>query len=489
MPHTIISKDQAQLNQFFVNGFVEIDLNLSSDTHSAIYDETDRLFQTLQIGSNPHNNIMPMVSGLHEVLDDVNLKNAISNLLGPNYLIHPHRHCHTNFPSDKNDSPSMLQPFHKDGHAHKPRPRHREPHWLILFYSPQETWLDRGPTAVLPGTHLLGQLSSSPPSRTPPVISQDGNQLFVDETFWARQVMPLTGGPKAVLCHFDLGHGAMRNITNLPRYVHKFVAMRTQEPVSHQNLPELSTDDPIQAHLWRWLGQKCTLMTSKDEQDFDTWQRNLHAPDPTISTRAIYLSAAVAAAHRDRVIEALIDAVRRDVVHYAKDEVLNIPDAVNGLVLIKATNALFTMLASAESALIATAAYGFGQLRHVEALPHLLKLLEHENPGVCRHAISAIGLINAAKDRADDASLDALQRTFTLAEDWDVRLFIIQAVIRLGFDMRLLPLLIKALSDEHPYVSHFAMEQLCRFDCDEARRAVIEPLRRNRWFPDPFFPI
>ncbi len=488
MSNTSLPISDQHISDFLTNGYLEIELGLDCLDHQAIYMETDRLFQILKSGANPHNNIVPMIPSLHDVLDDGNLKNALTSLVGQNYLIHPHRHCHTNFPSERKVGPAMLQHFHKDGHAHRPRPRHREPRWLILFYSPQDTPLHRGPTAVIPGSHLLGNLSAQKPTKTLPSLSDFENGLITDSSFHLRNVKPLVGPPRVVLCHFDLGHGAMINSSVLPRYVHKFVVMRTEEPTLDSQLGTLNTEDPVLAHIWQWLGGTCAIEVGSGI-DIGQWQKRLQSKDPIESTRAIYQSELLTEQYYDSVVESLEEQIKRQINTYANDEVLNTADAVNGLVQIGAIERLLNMLESDCPALVATAAYGLGQLRSADALPRLRELIDHRNGGVVRHVISAIGIISSATQTQFELTLDTLSEKYASEQDWDVRLYIIQAVIRMGFVDAAIPLLRKATNDAHAYVSSFAIEQLCRFDSDIARQAVIEPLRRQRWFPDPYFAI
>lgn len=488
MTNSLTMLSDQQISSFLINGYLDIQLNLDCVDHESIYIETDRLFQTLKNGANPHNNIVPMIPKLHDVLNDTNLKDTLTALAGRNYLIHPHRHCHTNFPSERNPAPAMLQAFHKDGHAHRPRPRHREPRWLILFYSPQDTPLHRGPTAVIPGSHLLQNLSDRKPSETPPSLTETEDGFTTESSYYMRNVKPMNGAPRVVLCHFDLGHGAMINSSVLPRYVHKFVVMRTEEPTPRPELGTLHTDDPIQAHIWQWLGG-----TSKrrDEPDMniDQWQSRLQSKNLIESTRAIYESEIFARQDYDKVSDLLGEEINRQIDSYSDNEVLNTADAVNGLAQIGALDRMLEMLNYDSPALIATAAYGLGQLRCSDALPRLRELMDHPNSGVVRHVISSIGIISSATQVQFETSLHTLAQKYESEPDWDIRLYIIQAVIRFGFIDEALPLLSQAANDENAYVSSFAIEQLCRFDSDIARKAVIEPLRRQRWFPDPFFAI
>ena len=340
----------------------------------------------------------------------------------------------------------------------------------------------------MPGSHLLRNLSTQNPTKSPPLLSESENGLVTDSSYHIRNVKPMVGSPRAVLCHFDLGHGAMINSSILPRYVHKFVVMRTQEPKSDSQLNSLNIEDPILAHIWKWLGGTCENQDVTGV-DIDIWKMRLESEDPIESTRAIYQSEVFIKKDYNKAIELLSAQIRRELGAYADDEVLNTADAVNGLVQLGAIERLLDMLNDDRPAMVATAAYGLGQLRKVDALPRLRELINHPNEGVVRHVISAIGIISSATQAQLASSLNAFTQKYESEPDWDVRLYIIQAVIRFGFIDAALPLLCRAAKDEHAYVSSFAIEQLCRFDSDIARKAVIEPLRRQRWFPDPYFAI
>ena len=243
------------IQQFVEDGFVTLPSSLEKSVHTSLYESTKHLFRSMRDGFNPHNNVLPMLPRLWDVLDDPQLTTALSTLLGDHYLIHPHRHPHITPPTPDRTAPAMMQHFHKDGHAVKPRPRHREPWWLILFYYPQAVTLDNGPTGVLPGTHVLPVLQK-PSANTDaiPRITTRGDELLVDDSFVQRRVTPMTcpAGTMA-LCHFDIGHGAMLNVTEQYRWAIKFVVMRTERPSVTEPL-DIPTDNPTSHHLVSWLG-------------------------------------------------------------------------------------------------------------------------------------------------------------------------------------------------------------------------------------------
>ena len=364
---------------------------------------------------------LPMVPSLHRVLQEPNVSFWLETLLGRNYFLHPHRHCHTNFPRVSATTPAMFQPFHKDGHAHKPRPRHREPRWIILFYNPQDTPLVRGPTAVVPGSHLVAQHNLDRRNVFKRAeLERSGNALTLIEAGQRKRVEALSSAPGVTLCHFDLEHGGMTNGSVMPRYVHKFVFMRTERPTAHDRV--MDAQDSITAHLCQWLGRP--VRQSYELASFSDWQNDLVGNDPTMRSRAIYQSADMAKACRESaIIEALLEAVAKDITAYQYDEVLNIADAVNGLAQLDDRNPLVNLLDHHDSAYIANACYGLGQAREPIVIPRLIKLVDHVNPGVRRHAISALGIITGESPVDVSPVVAKLHAVIVNCHDWDVRLF------------------------------------------------------------------
>ena len=469
------------LQSFLEHGYVRIEPRMERAEHEDIYWSTDKVFRTIRPGFNPHNNILPMIPGLHAIFEDPAVKDGLKTILGENYLIHPHRHCHTNFPRVGAATPAMQQGLHKDGHAVRPRPRHREPRWLILFYSPQTTPPHRGPTAVLPGTHLLPELAYYT-KETPlvPPIERINGQLQLPKNYFQPNVDSLHGEPGVVLCHFDIGHGAMVNGSVLPRYVHKFVVMRTERPTPSSG-PRIDTENAIQSHLWRWLGYSDNRLF--EPMPLKEWQASLRSRDPLTRVEAYYQSPQLAEEQPSVVRDSLLEVTSQQLKRFDQDAVLNIADAVNGLAQLSDKSPLLDMLIEQQPGHIATGCYGAGQCRLEDALPTIHTLMHHSNPVVQRHAISAAGIISGESGVSLDATLDHLDELIRNHDDWDVRLYAVQALIRLGTSERSIPTLSCAAQDSNGYVSSFAMEQLCRIDTEAARRAVIEPLRRQRWFP------
>ncbi|CAE7946199.1 unnamed protein product, partial [Symbiodinium sp. KB8] len=89
------------------------------------------------------NNVFPAIPDLLDIYESPRVRGAIESLVGPGYLLHPHRYCHTS------ERPTP-QTWHRDsfwGHWH---PRNACPYWIMALYFPQDTPLELGPTEILP---------------------------------------------------------------------------------------------------------------------------------------------------------------------------------------------------------------------------------------------------------------------------------------------------------------------------------------------------
>ena len=85
------------------------------------------------------------------------LAGALQSLLGPGYIMNPHRHCHLNPPGGKGQS------WHKDCYVFDHNLRHPRFRWVMAFYYPQDTTPDMGPTGVLPGQQWYRTISDPDP--------------------------------------------------------------------------------------------------------------------------------------------------------------------------------------------------------------------------------------------------------------------------------------------------------------------------------------
>ena len=291
-----------QMRGFIVNGYVQVHTDLPAAVHETIFDRSEGLFRDArdrksEFGRNPQNNIVPMIPELRQVLEAPQVVGALTGILGPGYLLHPHRHCHPNYPATAKGGdgqpapqdngepaeqgnghapaagPRLTMVPHKDGHANGAKPRHRVPRWAILFYYPQDCPQEQGPTAVIPRSQYHNLLSHDPDLQHPsfdtqiphPQPAADG-RLLLPESYVHRTLLPLACPRGAVsIMHFDVGHSVLANLLQRMRYGHKFVFMRTGEPTApswncgaeHWQTPELPPEAPdneiVWTAIWNWL--------------------------------------------------------------------------------------------------------------------------------------------------------------------------------------------------------------------------------------------
>ncbi len=90
-----------QVRRFITDGF----LVLSPDVPASVHERIDeRLLWMVHKESNPGNNVLPMVPEMYEVLNSSVIRGALASVLGPDYVLHPHRFVHNNEPGKIDES-------------------------------------------------------------------------------------------------------------------------------------------------------------------------------------------------------------------------------------------------------------------------------------------------------------------------------------------------------------------------------------------------
>ena len=186
----------AQMRHFIVNGYVTVTTDLPAQFHDAVYEKTVSVFDK---EGNPGNNLLPRIPEIQEVFDDRNVRGALISLLGEDYYMQPHRHPHYNPPG------SGGQGMHQDGGKRWSHHTRR----LLVFYYPQDTPIELGPTGVVPMSHYFSTSEGSGVSPEQPVTGEAGTVAFAN---------------------YDLWHRAMPNSSEKRRYMMKFLYARMSEP-------------------------------------------------------------------------------------------------------------------------------------------------------------------------------------------------------------------------------------------------------------------
>ncbi len=226
--------DDAQMLSFIGQGYVKLHLPMGADFHAQVFADTEGVFAE---GQNPGDDIYDKVPLLHEVFAHPMMRGALTSILGDDYFMYPHRHCHLTPPQ------RQAQHDHKDSIPADHFVRQHRCRWAMAFYYPQDTTLAYGPTGVRPGTQYY--------------VSREA-ALQHDE-------IPMVGiAGDVVIVHYDVWHRGLTNSLAQNRYMNKFLFCRSSEPTapswhneSERLWPPMSwafnyNAAPIWHSIWDW---------------------------------------------------------------------------------------------------------------------------------------------------------------------------------------------------------------------------------------------
>ena len=223
----------AQMRRYVTDGFLVLQTGLPAVVHRHIRERCADVFATM---GNPGNEILEHNPAVQLVFADPVVRGALGSLLGDDFFMHPHRHCHQNVPG------APAQKNHKDSYEDDLNVRHHRSRWAMAMYYPQAVTTDMGPTGVTPGSQYLSD----------PASVADADEIAV------------TGDAGTVIIvHYDLWHRALRNVSGRPRYMLKFLFCRASEPIrpawapraAEWQAPADRAGDPLEplwAAVWRW---------------------------------------------------------------------------------------------------------------------------------------------------------------------------------------------------------------------------------------------
>ncbi len=479
----------AQMRDFIVNGHITVKTDLPRSFHETIYRKTQELTEK---EGNLGNNILPRVPELQAVFEEPAVRGAFTSILGENYAMHSHRHPHQNRPH------SDGQGFHKDSYWGYQKVRHHCPRWAMAFYYPQDSPLEIGPSAVLPGTQYYNTRITE---------NNDGELALSGEA-----------GTLTII-HFDLWHRAMANQTGKTRYMMKFQFIRMETPQApewnvtdpHWKLEDVDPATPghqsTWRHVWNWvagesnghstqsangdlakhiaaLSDDNADVRSRAADDLGTLGESAAEATPLliqalrdayepVSLNAAYTLGAIGAPAVPHLIEALSDnnnAARR-MAAYALAAVGE-----------PAVAALSEALQHSEEAVRLEAAYALAQIGSSaeSALPALMERTKDECVEVRRYLAEAFGGLGPIAAPAVPVLTDMLVSD----DDGQARFEAALALAQIGpASSDAIPVLVKAFNDENRYVRDNAVLALKRIDTPEAESALFDYLLMARWCP------
>ena len=418
----------SQVQAYLTNGYITVQTAHPPAGHQNIHQQIETLFAT---EGNPGNDILPKVPDLYQILRDPAVDGALQSLLGPSYLIHPHRHCHHNL------SGSEGQGMHQDSYENDQNVRHHRTRWTMAFYYPQDVSLDMGPTAILPATQYYNS----------------------SEQAYEREELPLCGRAGTVtIVHYDLWHRAMPNASDRDRFMVKFLFTRMGEPRApswdHRDgtWQAEGTDPPTELcrRAWDWMrGTDGTIAPTA--VSLDELRRALEAEAERL--RTVY----ALAARGEEAMPVLLNALRSEAAVRLEANLANAhtnPSQLDAVFALSAVGRpavphLVELLDEKDWWLRAAAADVLGDLGTTasDTVPHLTRVLDDEAEWVRRNAVEALGNIGPAAAEA----VPALSRRLQDSESW-IRHNAALALAKIGpTATEAVPALRKNIDDEDRY--------------------------------------
>ena len=227
-----------EIQHFLTCGYLSLQPTLPPEFHAKLFQRINDLIGEGREEQNPGNNFLPVVPEMGMVFKDPVIAGALLSLLGPDYMMHPHRFVHDNPPG------SGGQAWHHDTYwGYLRKVRNHRPWWLMVMYMPQETPIELGPTGVLPGSQYLHKRVSN------------ANEFEVPHSGPAGHCM---------IIHYDIWHHKMENFTKHSRYMAKFEFVRCHKPRTMHwefkkniwrgsNIKVPYGLDPVWRENWRWI--------------------------------------------------------------------------------------------------------------------------------------------------------------------------------------------------------------------------------------------
>jgi HEAT repeat protein len=507
-----------QMMQFITKGYLVLRNELPNQLHQSIMNQINHVMHN---EGNPGNNILPRVPDIQQLFDTPIVKGALSSVLGPDYYMHPHRHCHYNQPG--NEMPGGGN-WHKDGYWSSMR-SHR-PWWAMLFYYTHDITEDLGPTAIMPGTQYY--------------------EKFIDEQ--GETLLPTGKAGTMVLVHFDLWHRASLNVSQLDRYMLKFQFLRLRAPEfptwKHQSKEMIVPEGTPAIHLnlwqdvWDWLRGERTVKqdsNSTSEERLLSLQQDLASEDAflrgqaadeigQLGTAASTYAPSLGVLLNDPVETTALNAAYalghcktqgiQTLIHYMTDgSTITAERAAYGLQAagVKAVPDLLHMMNNVDEKRRALAAFVLGMIGSSagDVVSTLISGLQDESDWVRRNVIEALGMIknpdesvvsalaNVLKDSLRSEAEDALESSNATSKTSYV---VSQAYItnKIGYTAALSLLrighvgdvkeavrsLAEALYSKDRYVRAYASEALTHLRTADAVDILIRYYRSSRWCPD-----
>ena len=446
----------AQMRHFIVNGYVTVTTRLPAQFHDAIYEKTVTVFDK---EGNPGNNMIPRIPEIQQILDDPNVSGALTSLLGPDSYKQPHRHPHYNPPG------SNGQGMHQDGGKRWSHHTRR----LLVFYYPQDTPIELGPTGVVPMSHYYSTREGAEISPEQPIVGKAGTVAFAN---------------------YDLWHRAMPNSSEKKRYMMKFLYARMSEPKE----PTWANTEPEWAngtsvgptehqemfrHLWDWhRGKEFGVANSSHNgtsngESLSGLISSLNSTSESTGLQAAYEMPRFG----EKAVPALVQCLQ-DESEMTRRNACYALNAVGT----PAVDSLRDALKDSCEHVRDNAAEALGDLgnKAESAVPALVETLASDASGSVRsHTVEALGTTSQSSSIAVPSLVKALEDPHD-----GVRRNVGFALARIGQNAtEAVEALKNVLFDENRYIRGDAFHALHRIGTPAAKAVLLRYLETTRWCP------
>lgn len=464
MNHEPIRLTDEQMRTFVTEGFIILQTDFPAAFHEAMTSELHRVYTE---EGNPGNNLLPRIREIQQVFDHPVITGALTSVLGPNYMLHAHRHGHYN-------AAPTAGGWHKDSYWGYDKMRHHHPWWAMVMYFPQDTPIELGPTGILPGTQNYETRTFESDD-----IEGEGYASGQAGTF--------------ALIHYDIWHRATANMLGKPRYMLKFEFMRTTAPTEPSwDCSDLQWREPAQATLpiarheamwedtWNWLtGRTGSLADTAAVQveQLDSLVAGLRNTFEPTALNAAYELARYGA----EGVAALVNGLHDESITVSRLAAYGLAAAGAG-----AVSSLSAVLDDERDETVQHAVFALGELGSLagQAIEKLSSLLSHRSPVVRSAVVEALGMIGGAKGLSLEHVQSAVSGLIHALQDSDVQVRFMAglALSRIGrHAAAAVPALAVALDDDNRYVRAHALEALRYIGTEEAKDVLIHSLFQARW--------
>ncbi len=492
-PSNLLTDDQ--MRQFIAHGYVVLKADFPKEFHETM---RRKIEEVMTKEGNPGNNILPRVPEIQNVFDHPTVSGALTSVLGPHYMMHPHRHGHYSEPGRK------TQTWHKDSYWGHAKVRNHHPWWAMIFYFNQDVVEEMGPSAIMSGTQYYHARPGDESEVEAHVLGEAGTLALI---------------------HYDIWHKGTANISDRNRSMLKFQFVRMERPqtptwnnqrtdwtlMNGEGL--LNQHEVLWQHQWRWLsGQAGDQAAGQNNGHVGELINALAHTDRRVRLRAadelgllgqvagdaipalvaaldddyepVALNAAYALAGMGgEAIAPLTDVLRTSFQTggLSKDAARNAAYALTALGPV-AVPALAGLLSHESELARGYAAYALGEIGPAArpVAPALTKLANDESEWVRRNMVEALGTIGEPAD----VLVATLAQALNNDADDQVRFTAGLSLARLGANAAgAMPALKCSLKDENRYVRANAVDALNRIGTPEAKDILIHYLLAARWCP------